>query len=51
MGSFFPIDVASVDVAPNYNVAPTQEILAIAVSKQVNSVKNNRPENIKPVDT
>jgi len=26
----FPIDVANVDVTPNYNVAPTQEILAIA---------------------
>ena len=26
----FPIDVANVNVAPNYNVAPTQEILAIA---------------------
>lgn len=26
----FPIDVARVDVKPNYNVAPTQEILAIA---------------------
>jgi hypothetical protein len=37
LGSFFPIDVASVDVTPSYNVAPTQEILDIAVSKQVNS--------------
>ena len=26
---YFPIDVANVDVSPNYNVAPTQEILAI----------------------
>ena len=26
----FPIDVADVQVTPNYNVAPTQEILAIA---------------------
>ena len=26
----FPIDVANVDASPNYNVAPTQEILAIA---------------------
>ena len=26
----FPIDVANVDVTPSYNVAPTQEILAIA---------------------
>ena len=25
----FPIDVADVQVTPNYNVAPTQEILAI----------------------
>ncbi len=25
----FPIDVANVDVTPSYNVAPTQEILAI----------------------
>jgi len=27
--NYFPIDVANVDVSPNYNVAPTQEILAI----------------------
>lgn len=26
---YFPIDVANVEVEPNYNVAPTQEILAI----------------------
>jgi putative SOS response-associated peptidase YedK len=26
---YFPIDVANVEVSPNYNVAPTQEILAI----------------------
>jgi putative SOS response-associated peptidase YedK len=26
----FPIDVADVQVTPNYNVAPTQEILAVA---------------------
>ena len=26
----FPIDVADAQVAPNYNVAPTQEILAIS---------------------
>ena len=26
----FPIDVANIDASPNYNVAPTQEILAIA---------------------
>jgi len=25
----FPIDVASVDVTPSYNIAPTQEVLAI----------------------
>jgi len=25
----FPIDVADVEVTPNYNVAPSQEILAI----------------------
>ena len=25
----FPIDVADVEVTPNYNVAPTQEIIAI----------------------
>jgi len=27
--TYFPIDVANVEVSPNYNVAPTQEILAI----------------------
>lgn len=27
---YFPIDVADVEVSPNYNVAPTQEIIAIA---------------------
>ena len=27
---YFPIDVANVEVTPNYNVSPTQEILAIA---------------------
>jgi putative SOS response-associated peptidase YedK len=26
---YFPIDVCKVDVAPSYNIAPTQEILAI----------------------
>ncbi len=114
----FPINVSKVDASENFNVAPSQEVLAIAryvgknhlvtfnwglvpfwakdisignrminarsetaatkpsfrdafrkrrcliladgfytelkaipVSKQVNSVQNNRPENIKPVDT
>ena len=28
---YFPIDVANVEVSPNYNVAPTQQILAIAI--------------------
>ena len=28
--AYFPIDVADVEVTPNYNVAPTQEILAIS---------------------
>lgn len=32
----FPIDVANVEVAANYNVAPTQEILAIARYKGKN---------------
>jgi len=27
---YFPIDVANIEVLPNYNVAPTQQILAIA---------------------
>ncbi len=26
----FPIDVANVEVTPSYNIAPTQEVLAIA---------------------
>ena len=32
----FPIDVADVEVTPNYNVAPTQEILAISRHKDKN---------------
>ena len=32
----FPIDVANIDVTPNYNVAPNQEILAIARHKGQN---------------
>jgi putative SOS response-associated peptidase YedK len=36
----FPIDVANVQVKPNYNVAPTQEILAIARHEGKNHLKN-----------
>ena len=25
----FPIDVTNVEISPNYNIAPTQEVLAI----------------------
>ena len=35
----FPIDVANVDVAPNYNIAPTQEILAIARHEGLNHLE------------
>ena len=36
----FPIDVADIQVKPNYNVAPTQEILAIARHEGKNHLKN-----------
>jgi putative SOS response-associated peptidase YedK len=36
----FPIDVADAQVTPNYNVAPTQEILAIARHEGKNHLKN-----------
>jgi putative SOS response-associated peptidase YedK len=35
----FPIDVANVEVRPNYNVAPTQEILAITRHDQKNHLE------------
>lgn len=35
----FPIDVAKVKVTPNYNVAPTQEILAIARHEKQNHLE------------
>ena len=35
----FPIDVADIEVSPNYNVAPTQEILAIARHDEQNHLE------------
>lgn len=35
----FPIDVSNVDVSPNYNVAPTQEILAITRHDEQNHLE------------
>jgi putative SOS response-associated peptidase YedK len=35
----FPIDVANVNVSPNYNVAPTQEILAITRHDEQNHLE------------
>lgn len=35
----FPIDVANVKVVPNYNVAPTQEVLAIARHDEKNHLE------------
>jgi putative SOS response-associated peptidase YedK len=36
----FPIDVADVQVTPNYNVAPTQEILSVARHENKNHLLN-----------
>ena len=36
----FPIDVADAQVTPNYNVAPTQEVLAISRHDGKNHLKN-----------
>ena len=36
----FPIDLADAQVTPNYNIAPTQEILAIARLEGKNHLKN-----------
>jgi putative SOS response-associated peptidase YedK len=36
---YFPIDVANVGVSPNYNVAPTQKILAIARHDSLNHLE------------
>ncbi|MBW2610885.1 MAG: SOS response-associated peptidase [Deltaproteobacteria bacterium] len=35
----FPIGVANVEVSPNYNVAPTQEVLAIARHDELNHLE------------
>lgn len=35
----FPIDIASVEVSPNYNVAPTQEVLAITRHDEKNHLE------------
>jgi len=35
----FPIDVANVNVTPNYNIAPTQEILAIVRQDEKNNLE------------
>jgi putative SOS response-associated peptidase YedK len=36
---YFPIDVANVEVKANYNVAPTQEIFAIARHEEQNRLE------------
>ncbi len=36
----FPIDIANIQVRPNYNIAPTQEILAIARHDEKNHLDN-----------
>lgn len=35
----FPIDVANIEGKPNYNVAPTQQILAIARHDELNTLR------------
>ena len=35
----FPIDVADVEIVPSYNIAPTQEILAITRHDQQNHLE------------
>ena len=35
----FPIDLANIEVTPNYNVAPTQEILAVARHDEQNHLE------------